>query len=590
MKRLMSKTVYFSSLLSLVVLAGCAAGNVSTQSGILAELNSLSTGSISTRVAVAEVDGKPAFLYSTKDGRVAFELGDKRQLLDETARVKDGGSFFQLKPLGDQLHATWWSHQDGKNIYITSSGDGGQRFTPVSMVNDSNGVLLPYSLVAGSGGVLGMAYHDERLGGFQAYANRSTDGGRTWARPDTRLDEAQGNQTTNVFEPQMVQLGTSWISTWTDVLRESGPAVYRVMARRTDDGGKSWLAPEVVYSAPSQISSLILRADGNSIVAAADQLGKGIVAFTSLDAGRTWRSTGLLPGTDKLSNSGIDLAVSGSRAHLVWMEERPGEKVRIMRASLDVSQAKWLVNAAQRLDVKQIESTKSLSPSLIATPQGAVLASWVDFRDIRPNIYLAASYDQGQNWSLPQALLAPGEASAGWPQLLPWRDQVAVGYEVYPADRIMDGKYVLRLLPAGEGARGLPGLPMPRQISEADRKAKLEQRIKTLWDNRVAGNYEPTYDMFDFAYKASTPKKSYVNSVGVITYLSYSTGEVAIKGNEADVAMKLRYEVQPTMMPSTGKMITLPAVDVESSNKWVWVGNDWYLVFSPSFEPPQLKY
>lgn len=590
MKRFISLTSSLSSLASLIALSGCAGVDSGPAATILAEVNDIATGSLPTRVAVAEVDGKPALLYGTKDDRVAFQAGDKRQLVDETARVRSGGGFFQLRPQGGKLHAMWWSHQSGKNIYFTSSGDGGQSFAPVSMVNDENGVLPPFTLVTDAEGLLGMTYQDERLGGYQAYFNRSIDNGLSWARPDQRLDAAQGTQTTNVHEPQMVQLGQTWVSAWTDIVRSSGATAYRIVARRSEDGGQRWSQPEVVHSAESQISSLIVKAEGGRIVAAADQLNLGIVAFASLDAGRSWRAAGPLSGTEKVSNSGIDLAVSGSRANLVWMQERQGEKIRIMRASLDVAQAKWLTDAAQRLDVKQTENTRSLSPSIIATKQGAVLAAWVDYRDIRPNIYLSASYDQGQNWSQPQAFLAPGEASAGWPQLVQWRDQVALGYELYPTDRAMEGKFFLRLLPAGENVRGLPGLPMPLQISEADRRAKLEQRVKTLWDNRIAGNYEPTFDMFDFAYKAVTPKKAYLDNVGVIIYRSASVNELTINGNEAAVKMQLRYEVQPTILPSTGKKITLPVADVEAATKWVWVGNDWFLMFTPSIEPPQLKY
>ena len=207
MKRFFSLTISLSSLASLIALSGCAGVGNDTEATVLAEVNNIATGSLPTRVAVAEADGKAALLYSTKDERVAFQVGDKRQLIDETARVRGGGGFFQLRPQGGKLHAIWWSHQSGKNIYFTSSADGGQRFTPVSMVNDENGVLPPFTLSTGADGMLGMTYQDERLGGYQAYFNRSTDNGLNWARPDQRLDVAQGTQTTNVHEPQMVQLG-----------------------------------------------------------------------------------------------------------------------------------------------------------------------------------------------------------------------------------------------------------------------------------------------------------------------------------------------------------------------------------------------
>ena len=53
--------------------------------------------------------------------------------------------------------------------------------------------------------------------------------------------------------------------------------------------------------------------------------------------------------------------------------------------------------------------------------------------------------------------------------------------------------------------------------------------------------------------------------------------------------MKIRYEVKTTPLAS-GKSITLVPADVEATNTWVWVGKEWYLVYSPSFGQPNLKY
>jgi len=577
-------------LISLLLAGGCASIRTEPATEFLVQLDDIATGPLQTRPAIVEMDGKPALLYSTKDDRVAFQLGDKRQLLDETARVKLGGSYFQLQRHGQNLDALWWSHEDGKNIYFTTSADGGERFAPVSMVNDEHGVLPPYSLMRGPQDIVGITYLDERQPNYQAYFNRSTDNGRTWPRPDQRLDTPPAaGQNSYVQEPQSVQAGKAWISAWTDVVRAEQTS-YRIVSRRSEDAGLNWTPPQVLYSSGQQISSLVVSAQGGSMVIAADEHERGIFALTSQDEGRNWQAAGLLAGSDNVVNSGVDMALAGGRAHLVWMQERKDEKTRIMRASLDIAQAKWL-GAAQRLDVKAHENTKSLSPVVLASGQGPLFAAWVDYRDIRPNIYLSASYDQGQAWSAPQALLKPGALSAGWPQLLAWGDQAAIAYETYPTDVVKDGKFVLRLLPVGkDGAQGLSGLPGVTQISEAERKARLEQRVKSLWESRVADNYEPTYEMFDFAFKASTPKKLYLDNVGVITYLSFSVEDVSITGNEANVKMKLKYEVKPTFLPSTGKKVSLAPVDVEVTNPWVWVENDWYMVFAPSYEPPQLKY
>ena len=575
-------------LASLASLSGCALVGSESGGKLLLQVDNISTGSAQTQAAVVELNGQPALLYATKENRVVFQLGEKRQQLDETAPVR-GGNRFQLQFQDKQLHALWWSHQDAKNLYFTSSADGGQRFAPVSIVNDDHGVLAPFSLLRGPQGTIGMTYLDERLPRYQAYFNRSTDYGRTWTRPDVRLDIPPAERLpSNVQDPQSVESGPAWVTAWVDAVRASGGTSYRILSRRSEDAGLRWSPQEVLYSSEKLISSLTVRAQGDHIVIAADEHDRGVLAFASKDQGRSWRGTGVLGGTEGASNSGVQMVLVGERAHLVWMQEREGVKARVMRASLNIAESKW-IDVAQRLDIKTHDNTRSMVPIIMAVPQGPLLATWVDYRDIRANIYMSASFDQGQVWSAPQALLKPGEVSAGWPKLVPWGNQAAIAYEVYPTDVELNGKLVLRLLPLGEGARALPEFTRQSPISDAERKSRLEQRVKTLWENRIAGNYEPTYDVFDFAYKAAMPKKTYLESVGVITYQSFSIDDVALAGNEATVKMKIKYEVKTTPLPS-GKSITLAPAEVEATNTWVWVGNEWYLVYSPSFGQPNLKY
>lgn len=587
MKRLVPVSVLLSSFLWM---SGCAFVQTGPTGKLLMQMNDISTGSFVTRPVVVEMDGKPVVLHANKEGRVALQIGEKRQLLDETARVKDGASHFQLQRHGKELDALWWSHRDGKNVYFTSSVDNGQQFTPVSMVNDEHGVLPPFTLTRGPQGTVGLTYHDERQPNYQAYFNRSTDYGRTWARPDQRLDTPPAaGRSSMVFEPQSVEAGTAWISAWTDNVQQAGKQTYRIVSRRSLDAGVSWSPAEVLYSADHHISALVVRAQGDTVVVAADELERGIFAMVSNDQGLSWRNAGPVSGSDQASNSGILLTLVGGRAHMVWMQERPDEKLKIMRASLDAAQQKWL-GAAQRLNLKAYENTKASSPALLATAQGVLIAAWVDYRDIRPNIYLSVSSDSGQMWSAPQPLLKPGEASAGAPQLIRWRDQAAIAYEVYPSERSTDGQFFIRLLTPGNSVTGMEGMATPLNISDADRKKKLEQRVKKLWDARISADHDTSYEMFDFAYKASTPKKSYTDYMGVITYLAYNVEEVAISGNEAAVKMKIKYEVKPTIIPTAPKPISIPPTETESPSTWVWVGDDWYLVYAPAYESAVLKY
>ena len=587
MKRLYSVLGLLSSLF---FLSGCAFVQSGPANSVLLQLGDISTGSYSTRPVVVEMDGKPVVMYANKEGRVALQIGDKRQFLDETARVKEGASFLQLQRHGKELYALWWSHKDGKDVYFTSSLDNGQQFAPVSMVNDDHGVLSPLTLTRGPEGVVGLTYHDERLPNYQAYFNRSTDYGRTWTRPDQRLDTPPAaGRSSMVFEPQSVESGALWLSAWTDNVQLAGKQTYRIVSRRSMDAGVSWTPAEVLYSSDHHISSLIVRAEGDRVVVAADELERGIFALVSNNQGLSWHNAGPLGGSDRASNSGILLTLTGGRAHIVWMQERKDEKIKIMRASLELAEKTWL-GAAQRLNLKAYENTRASNPALLATAKGVLITAWVDYRDIRPNIYLSLSSDNGQTWSAPQPLLKPGEASAGSPQLIRWSDQAAIAYEVYPSERATDGQFVVRLLTAGNSATGIGGMATPLNVSEADRRTKLEQRVKKLWDARISSDYDTSYEMFDFAFKAANPKKTYTDYMGVITYLTYNLGEISITGNEAVVKMNIKYEVKPTFIPSAPKPISIPPTESEVPSTWVWIGNDWYLVYAPAYEPAVLKY
>jgi hypothetical protein len=586
MKRYLLKSF---PLAAAVWVAGCASTGVGGDVQLLAQLDDAATGAYETRATVVMVEGKPGILFATKDDRIAFQLGDKRNLLDTNARVK-GGNRLQLNWQDKQLHATWWSHKDGKNVYLTSSADGGKTFGAVSMVNEDHGVLPPYTVTRGPNGVLGFTYHDERIPNYEVFFNRSTDFGKTWPGPDVRLDTPPKDRTSSdVHEPQTIEVGNTWLSTWTDNVREGGQTSFRIISRRSTDFGTTWSPAEVLFTSNHHLSSLIVRSQGDAVVVVADEVQRGVFALTSLDQGKTWRNAGIVAASEKKSNSGVDLALTNGAAHLVWMEQPQDEKIRIVRASLDIEQNKWRTET-KRLDTKATDNTRSLSPTILATAKGVLMAAWVDSRDIRPNIYMAISYDNGVVWSEPMPIEKPGAMWAGWPQLYNWGEQVVLAYEIYPTDKLADGKLVVKTLPMGNSLQTQPAFTQVKKWTAEERKAKLEQRIKALWDYRVAGNYEPAYDFFDFVYKAATPKAHYLANSGVITYIQHAVDKMDIQGNVADVGMKVKYEMKPVMTPFTSKPIQVLPVEVEVPTTWVWVADDWYIKYAPSFEPPLLNY
>lgn len=577
----------------LVLLTGCATYTAEQQAKLLVQVDGMTTGAMQTKAAVVELAGQPALLYVRKDDRIVFQHAGKVQTLDDTAPVK-GGNRVQLKVQGNNLYAFWWSHENLKNLYFTTSVDGGQHFSPVSIVNDANGVLGTYSLLRGPSGIVGMTYLDERASRYQIYANRSNDNGLTWHRPDTRLDTPPvDGSSSDVREPQSVEVGTDWVSAWVDVVTVVGRTSFRVITRRSQDAGLHWSAPEILFTSEQHISSLKLQSHGDGVVIAADESERGIFAFVSTDKGMRWRSAGVLagtpapPGTDQ-NNSGIQIAMTADSAHLVWMRGRKDEKTRIMRGRLDVQKSKW-EGAAERVDGKAFENTMSLSPVIWASPKDSLVTAWVDYRDIRPNIYWSGSFDAGRTWSAPGALLNPGEVSAGWPQLMSWGEQVAVGYEIYPAGNVMAGQFVLKQIATSKEGNELPVIVAPVALNQAARKSRLEQRVKEFWAHRIAANYQPTYEVFDFAFKAVTPEKTYLGNVGVLKYEGFEVKDIVINGNEASIKGRIKYSLPPTVA-FNGKTVQQGSTEDEVAHKWVWVGNDWYMVYAPALGRTHLEY
>ena len=574
------------ALIFLGFLSGCAGTGLEPVGQLLVQVDDVATGPSDTRPVVMELDGKLVLLYTNKANRLTFQHGDRKSEIVPS----DGANSFQLHIQDQHLYALWWSHAGEKNIYITSSTNNGETFSPISIINDSHGVLPPFSVTRGTAGQLGVTYHDERLPKYQAYFNRSTDYGRTWPKPDVRLDPPPPEgRSSDVYEPMSVESGPIWFSAWNDNVYINGNREYRIVSRFTEDAGLTWTEPKVLYTSDHQISSMQVKSQDGNIVIAANDLNRGVFALASTDQGRSWKNAGVVSGTAGVSNSGVAVAIAGGRAHLVWMLDRNGEKTHIMRAGLDIAQAVWLGDAG-RMDEKVHDRTRSLSPDIYVTKAGVVMAAWVDYSDIRPNIYLSASADQGVTWTKPQAMLKPGEISAGWPKLIGWKDTAAIAYEIYPTDRIREGKFNVRELTYDEKVKNFAGFARVSPLNDNDRKSRLEQRVQQLWDARVAADYDKAYDIFDFAYRAAYPKKFYVSSVGVITYLTYKTEDLSIVGNEANVKMKIKYEVTPTTLPTTGTKLTSPPVEIETPTMWVWVGNDWYMVYKPSYDPAMLEY
>lgn len=586
--RLIRQTLHLAAIGLLIAgLSACSTSNPYASSGPALQIDSIYQGDLSAKPALADLDGKLAMLFATPQNRVAFRLGDKTTLLDANLKVK-GGKFFQLHQQGDTVFALWWSHENAKALYCAISTDGGKTFAPAQIVNSDHGVLPPFTLLTHKDGVVGVVYMDERTPRYEIYFNRSTDGGKTWDKQDQRLDTApQPPEQSSAMFPDMVQSGDNWVVVWTDTAKVDGQVSGRILARVSSDGGKQWAPEKVIYQGPSMLSSLHAHAIGNDVVVTFQDTLKGVVALKSADHGQTWTTLGAAPGTQATNNSGIRLAGQGQTAYVVWMAQKDAKsKAKIYASAIDLATGKWAT--PQQIDIGKPEGvTLSLEPDVTVTGSGAAVITWTDFRNIRPNIYLSASFDHGKSWTAPQDVEQPGEYSSLFSDLTPRKNSVLLTYERFTADDRKTRQALVRDIKLDEKT-GFSGLPEPKVKSAADKEAMLKDRVNTFWKLRTDGDFAKTYAYFDPAFKNATPEKEFNKYQGNFIYHSAKTEKIDIQGNVAEVTVKVNYEVKPTFI--AGQEVKIPPTTADIKTPWVWIYDNWYQVYQPPMGDPYLQY
>jgi len=580
--------------LLIATLGACSTSQPPQAAAPLMKIDQIYLGALSSKPAVAQISGHIGMLYATSDNRVAFRLEDKTTLLDGNLKIR-GGQFFQLKQFGSKLYALWWSHQDEKNLYSAVSSDAGKNFAPAQIISTDHGVLPPFSLVGDASGMkVGLVHMDEREPRFEVYFTRTTDGGASWEKPDVRLDTPPAPpQPSEAMFPALVQSGATWVVSWTDTTKVDGRVVGRLLARRSTDEGQHWSPPRVLYQSDSLLTGMVSKAEGNTVLVVLQDTMKGVVAVESKDSGEGWQVLPGASGSSKTNNSGIKIALSNGKAYVVWMAQASSNvqgkasKAEILASVIDTKIGQWL-GEPQRIDSgKPLNQTMSLEPDITVTGSGVPAITWTDFRNIRPNIYLSASFDSGKSWTAPQDIEVPGEYSTLFSSIFPRKDSVIVQYEKFPTDsRTKREAYVREF--SLEKPIGFVDIPAYKAISKAEKESKLKERVDKFWKLRVDGKFSETYEYFDPAFKNAFTKTEFDKHQGNFIYHSAKLEKMIIDDNVATVTEKVNYEVKSTQI--AGQTVKIPPTDSDITSTWVWIFDNWYEIYQPPFGAPLLNY
>lgn len=193
-----------------------------------------------------------------------------------------------------------------------------------------------------------VVWQDNRLGRWDIYFTKSTDGGLNWQHPDIPItDSLEGGHTKSVME----QYSDTLYLTWSNSIGDSS----HIYFGKSTDFGDTWFT--------RRISNV-------------DTLERG------------------LPSMD----------VRGSLISVVWQDERSGESHIYFSGSADGG-----LNWSDDIRIDDGTGGEKYHPSVGIDGWGDIYAAWDDKRNGNAQIYFAKSEDGGSTWTSPNMLIGDGD-------------------------------------------------------------------------------------------------------------------------------------------------------------------------------------
>lgn len=257
-------------------------------------------------------------------------------------------------------------------------------------------------VIAGGGLNLGVAFIDRRNGASDIFFARSINGGSTWLA-DRRLD-TNGAGASSSVQPALAWFngGADLYAMWGDFRAGNYRQVYGSLSR---DAAANFSAADFRVNAGQDIDSFNIHIGVGSagVVAIWEGLlssrGRHIYSSFSANRGATWSAPAQVDQAPMNSVASTpDLAVVGSRAFVVWRDNRSGRATDIYFRGSSNGGASWSATD-RRLDTDMPGEHASEEPSVAADASGNVYVAWQDVRDNRAyDVYFNRSNDNGATW------------------------------------------------------------------------------------------------------------------------------------------------------------------------------------------------
>ncbi|MDH5769622.1 MAG: glycoside hydrolase [Nitrospirota bacterium] len=365
--------------------------------------------------------GTPIYTWYDLKRRLMVGSGDRTievsegspspSLLSFNVLHSDGHSlYFLFRPKG-AMGEGW------KYVIFRASHDRGKTLTEPVILNRGEGAMEPTIAASGKGEVYA-AWYDERDGQFDLYMNVSHDYGKTWLgeiRLNTENEPGKGG----AVSPDIIVHGNN---VWVIWINAGKNKVRKLMIRSSVDAGRSWSEPAVLREKENFYDPRIMMIKGRMVIlwnstspsSRMQYIAKGIY---SDDLGKTWHPTGDIKVTSWMQFE-INPSVDESGNLYMAVALRDKFKTGIDNIFFVMSSDRggtW--SEPVRIQKNTSHHTIANLPQIVSDDSGRVLVAWVDYRNIRGNIYANFSKDYGKTWLKEDILLSTMKNNANLPRI-----------------------------------------------------------------------------------------------------------------------------------------------------------------------------
>lgn len=480
-----------------------------------------------------------------------------------------------LAAFGEQVYAAWLGHDpSGTPAVVLRARQSDGTWTALQVL-DSASRPLPRIRLSGTaaGTVTALWLGDVADPGdaeapaspnYHLYARRSTDGGRTWS-PTRRLSAGYDD----AFWPALTASGDT-VHVFADARRAGSAAL--VHAHSTANG---WTEAEPVTTIGTVLLLAATTVGTEPLAVWFGSQNDRYQLATAVRSGTGWK-TYTFPGSAAYDIGSLDLAAHDGKVYLVFSARSAQQSAAVRKNTVYFTRSTdggvtW--EPIKPLRHYPSDITQANFPQLAIGRDGALLAAWNDYRNIRGDLYYNVSRDGGASWlDQDRPLDTPGVAED---VLFPFVSNLRAGADTayllaarYRDDGLAVADLYLHSLPTTPPPIAPPADPAAMQ-------AQLEQRVAAFWSALLNADYPAAYALFDPYFRLRMRESDYVAQSGRVKHHRFQIKDVDIQGQVAQITVEFVYEI-PQMTLPLGGTYTRPETPAAVRETWVFIDGQWY--------------